>query len=262
MPPDAPSLQHMKFPLGLLRISIWAPDGRLRHLLAQALGYVMENAAKTPRILWSAVIFLAFIGVAVAVRRALVFLDPAQFSGNYPPARVLDDVFALHRSITLAHIFPGFLFMVLGPLQFAKNVRSRYPRFHRWSGRVLVVSGLIIGFTAIWMSFRMSVGGINQAAATLLFAVLFLFSIGKAFLHIRRREIPQHREWMLRAFAIGLAVATIRPIVGTFFATSRFTHLTPHEFFGTAFWLGFTLQLIAAESWILYTRGKLAVHPA
>ncbi len=67
---------------------------------------------------------------------------------------------------------------------------------------------------------------------------------------------------MLRAFAIGLAVATIRPIIGIFFATSRFTHLTPQEFFGTAFWIGFTLQLIAAESWIYYTRNKLAPQSA
>jgi uncharacterized membrane protein len=218
----------------------------------------MENVSKTPRILWSAVLFLSLIGVAVVVRRALVLLYPAQFAGNFPPARALDDVFAPHRSITLMHIIPGFLFMVLGPLQFAKGIRSRYPRFHRWSGRVLVTSGLIIGLTAIWMSLTMSIGGINQAAATLLFAILFLFSLGKAFLHIRRREIPQHREWMLRAFAIGLAVATIRPIIGIFFATSRLTHLTPHDFFGTAFWLGFTLQLIAAEAWILHTRERLA----
>ncbi len=174
----------------------------------------------------------------------------------------MDDLFALHPSLTFAHIIPGFLFMVLGPLQFAKNIRSRHPRFHRWSGRVLVVSGLIIGFTAIWMSLTMSFGGVNQAAATLLFGILFLFSLGKAFLHIRRREIPQHREWMLRAFAIGLAVATIRPIIGIFFATSPFTHLTPQEFFGTAFWIGFTLQLIAAEAWIQYTRAKLAPQSA
>ena len=41
---------------------------------------------------------------------------------------------------------------------------------------------------------------------------------------------------------------------GIFFATSRLTHLSPQEFFGTAFWLGFTLHLIAAEAWVRYTR--------
>jgi hypothetical protein len=35
-----------------------------------------------------------------------------------------------------------------------------------------------------------------------------------------------------------------------FFATSRFSGLTPHEFFGIAFWIGFVLHLIAAEAWI------------
>jgi uncharacterized membrane protein len=223
----------------------------------------MEDNAKTPRILWSAVIFLAFIGVAVVVRRTLVLLDPARFAGNFAPARALDDVFAQYRTTTLVHIIPGFLFMVLGPLQFVKSIRARHLNFHRWSGRIFVASSLVIGLTALWMSLAVpAIGGLNQAVATLLFAILFLFSLVKAFRHIRRREIPQHREWMLRAYAIGLAVATIRPIIGVFFATSRLTHLTPHDFFGTAFWLGFTVQLIAAEFWIHYTRGKLASQAA
>jgi hypothetical protein len=49
---------------------------------------------------------------------------------------------------------------------------------------------------------------------------------GHPFLHIRRGRVALHREWMIRAFAIGLAVAAIRPIVGVFFATRVLTHLT------------------------------------
>jgi hypothetical protein len=33
-----------------------------------------------------------------------------------------------------------------------------------------------------------------------------------------------------------------------------FRRLTPHEFFGIAFWLGFTITFLAAEAWIDYTR--------
>jgi uncharacterized membrane protein YsdA (DUF1294 family) len=113
---------------------------------------------------------------------------------------------------------------------------------------------MIIGGTALVMSPQMAIGGANETAATMLFAIVFLFSLTKAFLHIRGGRVALHREWMIRAFAIGLAVATIRPIVGVFFATSRLTHLTPHDFFGTAFWLGFTIQLMVAEIWINYTR--------
>ena len=56
---------------------------------------------------------------------------------------------------------------------------------------------------------------------------------------------------MIRTFGIGLGVATTRPIVGMFFA---FRRLAPHEFFGIAFWLGFTITFMAAEAWIDYTR--------
>jgi uncharacterized membrane protein YozB (DUF420 family) len=111
--------------------------------------------------------------------------------------------------------------------------------------------GFIIGVSALLMSFTMqSIGGVNQAAATILFGSFFLFALSKAFWHIRRRQVTLHRQWMIRAFAIGLAVATIRPIVGIFFATSRLSGLTPAQFFGTAFWIGFVLHLIAAEAWI------------
>src|SRR6185437_2209575 len=96
-----------------------------------------------------------------------------------------------------------------------------------------------------------------QAAATTHFSILFLFALSKAFWHIRRREAALHREWMIRAFAIGLAVATIRPVVGIFFAVSRLTHRAPHEFFGSAFSLGFTIQLLVAEIWINATRPQL-----
>ena len=141
--------------------------------------------------------------------------------------------------------------MLLGPLQFSLTVRASYLRWHRRSGRIFVFCGVVIGISALVMSFGMpAIGGFNQAAATTLFATFFLFALCKAFWYIRRREIPPHREWMIRAFSIGIAVATIRPIVGMFFATSRFSGLTPHEFFGIAFWIGFVLHLIAAEAWI------------
>ncbi|HKW61739.1 MAG TPA: DUF2306 domain-containing protein [Candidatus Acidoferrum sp.] len=82
-----------------------------------------------------------------------------------------------------------------------------------------------------------------------------------ALWHALHREFAQHREWMIRGYAIGLAVATIRPIMGTFFAAALMSGHKPQpaEFFGTAFWIGFTLQTIAAEIWINYTRTHQSV---
>jgi uncharacterized membrane protein len=191
----------------------------------------------------------------------MVHLVPIMARGYYPPAvtsnpvvarfAALDDLFAQYPILTLVHIVPGLLFMLLGPLQFSPTIRARHLRWHRWSGRIFVICGVVIGTSALVMSFGMpAIGGFNQAAATTLFATFFLFALCKAFWHIRRREAALHREWMIRAFSVGLAVATIRPIIGMFFATSRLSGLTPHEFFGIAFWIGFVLHLITAEVWI------------
>ena len=99
---------------------------------------------------------------------------------------------------------------------------------------MLVALGLIIGISALIMSFTMNIGGANETAATTLFAIVFLICLVKAYLLIRRKEIARHREWMIRAYGAALGVATTRPIVGMFFA---FRRLSPHEFFGIAFWL-------------------------
>ena len=205
----------------------------------------MKPTPRTVRLVWLYTCLLSAIGIVVVIRRLLHLRAASQ---------TLDAGFVRHALLTTLHIVPGLLFVVLGPLQFRQALRARRPALHRRTGLVLLACGAVIGVTALVMSPQMAIGGANETAATTLFALLFLFSLGKGFAAIRRVEVARHREWMIRAFAIGLAVAFVRPIVGVFFATSRITHPAPQTFFGTAFWLGFTIQSIAAEAWINYTR--------
>jgi uncharacterized membrane protein len=218
----------------------------------------MSVSKRSTRFLWTAVIFLVVIGVAAVTRRTLVLFWPGQFGGRASPAAALDAGFARHMALTLLHILPGGLFLVLAPLQFMPSIRQKHLRLHRWMGRALVVCGLIIGISALAMSYKMNIGGPNETAATTLFAIVFLICLSKAYLHIRRKEVERHREWMIRAFGVGLGVATTRPIVGMFFA---FRQLSPHEFFGIAFWLGFSITFLAAEAWVDYTRQRNSVVP-
>lgn len=215
---------------------------------------------KTTKLLRVASFVLAFIGLAMVVRRVLAlegigtsFAPPGSVTGGEP----FDAGFARHPVITLVHILPGAGFMILGPLQFLPRVRTSHPGFHRRSGRIFILCGYIIGITALIMPFvMMPIGGVNEAAGVLLFAIYFLTALSKAWRHAVGRRITLHREWMIRAFAVGLAVATIRPIIALFFAFSR---LSPHVFFGTAFWIGFVLHAMAAEVWINSTRKSLAL---
>jgi uncharacterized membrane protein len=214
------------------------------------------------RLLWVAVIFLAFVGLAVATRRTMVLIEPSKVSARNNPGANLDAHFANHRALTLAHVLPAMLFMVLGPLQFVRSLRSKHPQVHRWSGRIFLSMSAVVGLTGLTMAFGKTIGGLDEKAAITLFGSFFLIALGKALWHALRREFAQHREWMIRGYAIGLAVATIRPIMGAFFASAVMRGHTPEpkEFFGTAFWIGFTLQTIAAEIWIHYTRRTAAAH--
>jgi len=47
---------------------------------------------------------------------------------------------------------------------------------------------------------------------------------------------------------------------GFFFATSRLTHLEPQQFFGIAFWAGFSINTLAIELWLRHT-GRMIAAP-
>jgi uncharacterized membrane protein len=208
------------------------------------------------RFVWACVIFLAFIGIVMVARRTIVLLKPGVVPARNNPAAELDRAFADRRTLTLAHILPAVLFMMLGPLQFVRRLRTKYPQLHRWSGRIFLTASLVVGVTGLALAFGKTIGGVDERAAITLFGSFFLIALAKGLRHAMRREFAQHREWMIRGYANGLAVATIRPIMATFFAAAvlRGHRPVPHEFFGTAFWIGFTLQMMAAEIWINYTR--------
>jgi len=206
--------------------------------------------------MWIAVIFLALVGVLVATRRAVVLINPGAMNANKNPAAGLDEHFAREKTLTLFHVIPGMIFMILGPLQFVRELREEHPAVHRWSGRVFLTASAVIGATGLTMALRGTIGGVDEKSAILLFGSFFLFALGKALWHVLHREFAKHREWMIRGYAVGLAVATIRPIMGGFFAAALMSGHAPQpeRFFGTAFWIGFTLQTIAAEVWVRWTR--------
>jgi hypothetical protein len=205
--------------------------------------------------MWAVMILLCVIGAAAVIRRMVALAHPAQNA----PAQLaaLDAAFAQKPVLTLVHIVPALVLVSLVPFQFSRSFRNRHLRIHRWMGRAIVVLGLIIGFSALGL-LRNPIGGALEVSAILTFDAVFLLSLTKGFVYARRRRIVLHREWMTRAMSVALGVATVRPIMGVFFATGRLTGLTPHEFFGMAFWIGFVFTYLSGESWIRCTRRELA----
>jgi len=202
------------------------------------------------RRVWIVLVMLCAIG-AVAATRRIVALGTAPAAGSADFAG-LDAHFAAQAGVTLVHLVPSLLFVLLVPLQFVPSLRQRHPRVHRWTGRVIVLLGVVISGSALWLSGH-PVGGLAESSATIFFGCFFLLALAKAWWHIRNGRVELHREWATRMTPIALGVATTRPIMGAFFATSRLTGLTSHDFFGPAMWLGLTSTCLAGEAWIRYS---------
>ena len=180
------------------------------------------------------------VGVAVVLRRLVALGHPSQIN---PQLAALDAVFASHRALTLAHILPAMAFVLLTPVVLLRRSTAVWPQ------RLLFALGAVVSATAYAMT-SYSIGGWVERSAVLFFNSLFLFSLVRAYWYMRRGESLQKMRWMWRGVGILLGIATTRPVMGIFFATSRWTHLEPGQFFGFAFWIGFSINTIAVELWL------------
>ncbi len=179
------------------------------------------------------------IAVAVVIRRILALAFPPRSAP--PQLAALDAFFASHATLTLAHIIPALAFVLVAPfVVFRATDRA---------GSAIYPLGLIVGLTAYAMTID-PVGGWTERSAVLLFNSLFLFSLVRAYRCRRQKDPSLERRWLLRSIAVLLGIATTRPVMGVFFATSPFTHLAPNQFFGIAFWIGFSINTLVFELWL------------
>jgi hypothetical protein len=188
--------------------------------------------------------FCIAIAIAVVLRRVVALSFPTDSNALPPQLASLDAYFASHATLTYIHILCSLAFVSLMPLLF----------WHRTRGSVFIEQaffffGALVGGTAYAMSIH-AVGGWLERSAVLIFNTLFLASLARTVLYARREDLAQKQRWMLRAIAISLGIATTRPVMGVFFATSHLTGLTPGRFFGIAFWMGFSLNTLVMECWL------------
>jgi uncharacterized membrane protein len=192
--------------------------------------------------------FLAFVGVAAS---ATYFLrEPANLG------------FLEFPTIVAVHVVLGAVYMLFAPLQFVKRVRSRHIRYHRRIGRVLVGVGLVVGVTALFMGLVIPYSGWAESVLIGLFGSLFLFALANGFVHVRAGQVALHREWMIRAFAIALAIATQRVIfIPSLLVVGDPTHGQIVTLSLAAWSAALVVHSSLAEAWIRITR-KRGVHTA
>jgi uncharacterized membrane protein len=110
----------------------------------------------------------------------------------------------------VVHILAAAVYAVLGALQFSARLRRRHLNWHRRSGRILVVAGLLVAGSGLWMTlfYPDAPGGDLLWGIRLVVGSGMAASVVAGFTAIRRRDIVAHRAWMMRAYALALGAGT------------------------------------------------------
>jgi uncharacterized membrane protein len=111
----------------------------------------------------------------------------------------------------VVHIVSAGVFALLGAFQFVSGFRRRRPGWHRAAGRLLVLCGLLVGLSGLWMTlfYPWPKGdGALLYGLRLLFGSAMVVSIVLGFTRIRRGDMMGHRVWMTRGYALGLGAGT------------------------------------------------------
>ncbi len=225
---------------------------------------------------WAGLVVLCLVGLFAATARALhvdhlaEHIVPIRYrileavgrpdrSNNAADlARDIDESFGRYPGVTLLHVVPGGLFLLLAPLQLVGRIRRRFPAWHRWSGRALLVTGATAALTGMFFGVLMPFGGAGESLIIAIVGTLFLVAAFQAWRAIRRRDVTTHRRWMLRAFAVMLGVPLTRVIGTPLDIAFVGSGLAPGPLFVIDLWVAWAIAIGGAEWWIRRPSGATA----
>jgi uncharacterized membrane protein len=113
------------------------------------------------------------------------------------------------------HLFIAFAITVGGTLQLMPAIRNRAPAFHRWNGRVYIVTALVTSVVALYMTWtRDQIGGTPALAAISIDALLIIAFSLLALRAARGRRFNEHQRWATRTFLVVSGVWFMRVMYG------------------------------------------------
>ena len=127
--------------------------------------------------------------------------------GMEAPPPILANAYA--TPFLAAHVVGGVVALLLGPLQFVRRIRSRLPALHRGMGLAYVAACAVAAPAGFMLALGTTAGPVAGAG----FAALALLSAAFTFLGLRAalgRRFDEHREWMLRSYALVATAITLR----------------------------------------------------
>lgn len=153
-----------------------------------------------PTLAWAAIVLLALQVATVSLLRYVT-------GGAEAPPPILANAFA--EPFLVIHVVAAVVALVVGPLQFVRSIRQRAPALHRATGLIYVAASAVSVPASLMLAAGTSAGPIAATG----FAMLALLLGAFTFLGLRAaldRRFADHREWMLRSYAMTATAITLR----------------------------------------------------
>jgi len=165
----------------------------------------MINLNKSEWIILTGLLFVSFVPCIGGILRLVELSSGSGFLPENP--RIQSTPLPV-----IFHLLTAVTYSILGIFQFLPSIRQIYPRWHRRSGRLLVVTGIISALSGLWMthyySFSKDLQGdfLYFVRVIVGFAMIAYILLGLAA--VLKKRIVQHRAWMIRAYALGIGAGT------------------------------------------------------
>ncbi|EPZ0458593.1 DUF2306 domain-containing protein [Bacillus sp. CD3-5] len=145
------------------------------------------------------------------------------------------------------HITTSIVALVIGPFTLSTKFRERNINRHRIAGRIYMVGILLGGVSGLYLSFY-ATGGLVAKLGFGLLSVLWLTSAYEALHRVKNKKIKEHRNWMIRNYALTFAAVTLRIWLPLFIVLFGIEHFELS--YAIIAWLAWVPNLIVAELFI------------
>ncbi len=156
-----------------------------------------------------------FFGTLLTIILALVQVVQIPLGALPEDSRRLSAVPVWH----FMHVLGGATFGILGPIQFGRVLMRKYGLLHRVMGRVFVAAGAMISLSALSLLWHFpDTYSVAVSSGRLLFGIALGVALAIAMQAIYKRDFTRHRNWMIRAYAVGIGATAVTMVAFPIYA--------------------------------------------
>lgn len=158
------------------------------------------------------------------------------------------------------HVLMAAILTIGGTLQLVPALRQRFKAFHRWNGRLVAVTAVLISLGGLWLVWvRGSRIDMASGIGISLNAILLIYCVTMAVTKARQRDFMAHQRWAMRAFLFLNGVWFLRVGIMAFGLMTSGVFKMPASYVEGFFpiW-SFGSYLVPIAMYELYARAKIS----